>query len=198
MDEEGQQYAQLANAGYTGADVEGYDIDKDLSNRHRTVYVHKDTGKAVLSMAGTRLGSKKHRMADLGTDGLLALGLQSLSSRFQNSKKVARAAVEKYGEGNVSATGHSLAGSQALYLNQRLGLDAHAFNPGAPPSMVRKSLFDKLSTSLFKKPVTNRAVIYSTMRDPISILSPLVAGARTVRVKQTKKDPHRMDNFLPG
>jgi hypothetical protein len=196
MDDEARQYAQLANAGYSGADVDGYDIDRELSNRHRTVYVSKDTGKATLALAGTRLNKRTTRMGDLGTDALLALGLQSLSSRFQNSKKVARAAIEKYGQENVSATGHSLGGSQALYLNQRLGVGAHAYNPGAPPSMVRKSLFDKLSTSLFKRPLQNTANIYFTGKDPISILSPLVANARTVRVKQTQRDAHSLKNFL--
>lgn len=195
MDEQAHEYAKLAQAGYTGADVDGYDIDRELSNRNRTTYVNRETGKATIAFAGTRLGSKTHRLGDLGSDALLALGLHSLSARFKNAKKTARAAEEKYGQGNVNTAAHSLGGSQSLYLNQKLGMEAHAFNPGAPPAFVQKSLFDRLTGSLFKKPIRANATVYHTGTDPISILSPL-AASRSVRVKQKGKDPHGMVNFL--
>lgn len=190
-----RHYAALAQGGYTGADVEGHEIDRDLSNRNRTVYVNKESGKATIAFAGTRLGSKRDRMNDIGTDALLAVGLHNLSSRFKNAKRVARATEEKYGKGNVNTASHSLGGSQSLYLNQKLGMEAHAFNAGAPPSFVKNSLFDKLTASLFKKPVKKNATVYTTGTDPISILSPL-SNAKTVFVKQKVKDPHSLKNFL--
>jgi hypothetical protein len=194
-DEEMRTYAQLAQAGYKGAEVEGYDIDRSLSNRNRTVYVNRDSGKATISFSGTRLGSKRDRMKDIGTDVLLATGLHNLSSRFKNAKKVARATMEKYGTDNVDTVGHSLGGSQSLYVNQRLGLESHSFNAGAPPSFVKKSLFDRLTGSLFKKPVKKNATAYYTGTDPISMLSPL-AASRSYKVKPKTKDPHSMANFL--
>ena len=194
-DAEMHRYAELSHAGYSGRDVDGYDVDRDLSNRNRTVYVNRESGKATIAFAGTRLGSKRDKLKDLGTDALLAFGLHDLSSRFKNAKKVARATVEKYGAGNVDTTGHSLAGSQSLYLNQKMGLDSHAYNPGVSPGFVRKNLFDKLAGALFKKPVKSNATVYHTGTDPISMLSPLT-NARTVVVKQKSKNAHSLTNFL--
>jgi hypothetical protein len=195
MDAEGQEHAKLAQAAYKGDDVEGYDIDRSLSNRNRTVYVNRDSGKATIAFSGTRLGSKRDRWGDLGSDALLALGLHDMSARFKNAKKVARATEAKYGSGNVDTASHSLGGSQSLYLNQKMGMQAYAYNPGVSPSFARKSLFDRLTGSLFKKPVKDTATIYTTMKDPISILSP-ATGAKTVKVRQKTKDPHSMLNFL--
>ncbi len=197
MDEESSRYAQLANAGYNGSEVDGYDIDRELSNRNRTVYVNRENGKATIAFSGTRLNSKKHRLGDIGTDVLLASGLHEMSARFRNAKKVGRQAIEKYGADNVNTASHSLGASQGLYLNQRLGIEAKAFSPGISPSFVKKSLFDRLTTTLFKKPVKSNATIYTTGKDPISILSPMMANAKTVFVKPKSKDTHGMINYLP-
>jgi hypothetical protein len=84
-----KNYAKLAAGSYGQKDVEGYDIDKELSNRNRTVYVDKDTGKAVVSFRGTDL-SGSSRWGDLGTDALIAMGLGKHSDRMKNAKKAIR------------------------------------------------------------------------------------------------------------
>lgn len=185
-------YAQIAKGAYDGSVPEGYDVDTELSNRNRTVYVNRGTGKATISFRGTNVKNR----GDIGTDTLLALGLQELSSRFRNAKKVARNAISKYGEGNVDTTGHSLGGSQSLYVNQKLGLPSVSFNPGVSPGFAKKSLFDRLIPSLFKRPVRKNATIYTTGTDPISALSPLMSNAKIVYVKQRSKNSHSLRNFL--
>lgn len=193
-----QVFANLSHGAYGGGqDMShmGYEIDPELSNRNRTLYKHKDTGKAVLSFRGTELGTK-NKMGDLGSDALLALGLHKLSSRFRNAKHATARAVEKYGADNLTLTGHSLGGSQALYANSKHGIETHAFNPGVSPSFVRKSLMDSLSSQLFKRKPKKNATIYTTGRDVISGLSPLFTRAKTVFVKGKGKDPHSLSNFL--
>lgn len=188
-------YADLANASYDRNNVpDGYDVDSELSNRNRLVLVNKQTGKATISYRGTDL--KNNRKGDLGTDALLALGLTELSARFRNAKKHARAVVGKYGKGNVDTTGHSLGGSQSLYVNSKLGLPSVSFNAGVSPGFVKKTALDTLSTSLFKRPARKTATVYTTGLDPISALSPLLPNATTRVVKPTTKNVHSLANFM--
>jgi hypothetical protein len=190
--------ARLANAAYKGEDVDGYVIDKAYSNRNRTLYVDPETNKAVLAFAGTRLNSKKHRWGDIGSDALIALGLQSVSSRFRNAKKSYKSAREKYED--LQVVGHSAGGSQALYLNSKYAAPTVAFNPGISLPDSKKSLMDKLTSVLHKgRRTKSNATIYHVPKDPISMLSPTLVGANTkvVKVKQKKgKSAHAMDNFL--
>lgn len=193
-----KHYAQLSDGAYGGHDMShlGYTIDKEHSNRNRTLYHNAETGKAVLAFRGTELHTK-NKKGDLGTDALLALGLQKLSSRFRNAKKATGHAIEKYGKDNLTLTGHSLGGSQALYANSHYKVPAHTYNPGVSPSMVRKDLFDSLSAKLFKKKPHTNANIYTTGKDLISGLSPLLTRAKTFIVKQKKgASAHSLSNFL--
>jgi hypothetical protein len=194
-----KQYAQLSDGAYgEGKDLShlGYEIDPQHSNRNRTLYKHKDTGKAVLAFRGTELNTR-NKMGDLGSDALLALGLHGLSSRFRNAKKATAKALETYGKDNLVLTGHSLGGSQALYANSKHGIETHAYNPGVSPSMVKKSLMDSLSAQLFKRRPKRNATIYTTGTDIISGLSPLFRKAKTVIVKGKKgQNAHSLGNFL--
>jgi predicted esterase YcpF (UPF0227 family) len=148
-----------------------------------------------MSFRGTDLKSKQNKWKDLGSDALLAVGLQELSSRFRNAKKATKAAVEKYGHDNVELVGFSLGGSQALYANAKHNVKTTALNPGTSPGFVKKTLFDRLSGALFKRPVNKTAKIYTTGTDVISALSPMMANAKTVYVKQRHKDSHSLENF---
>jgi hypothetical protein len=191
-----RHYANLADGAYGSKEIEGYTIDPAHSNRNRTLYKNNETGKAVLSFRGTELKTR-NKMGDLGSDALLALGLHGLSSRFRNAKKATAKAIETYGKDNLTLTGHSLGSSQALYANSKHGVATHAFNPGVSPTMVRKSLMDSISAQLFKRKPRKNATIYTTGKDIISGLSPLLTHTKTVFVKGKKgENPHAMANFL--
>ena len=49
--------AFLQNASYHGSEVDGYTIDKSLSNTKGTVYVNNKTGKVTVAFAGTQFGT---------------------------------------------------------------------------------------------------------------------------------------------
>lgn len=202
MEEEGPQKAILADGSYGGKEVENFTIDRDLSDRNRTVYVDKD-GKAHIAFRGTNLsGASKTKWADLGADALIALGLQDLSARFKGSMRTTRKAIDKYGKENVSVLGHSLGGSQALYVHARTGIDAHAFNPGISPVDVRRSrgVFgpERVLTLFPKRPkYGENAHAYITRGDLISGLAPLVQGLQVHTVPtKVKQNPHALRNFL--
>lgn len=186
-------YAELSHGAYGAKDMShlGYQIDPELSNRNRTLYHNPETGKAVLSYRGTNLKNK----ADLGTDVLLGLGLKEISSRFKNANRAAKKTIEKYGKDNVVFTGHSLGGSQALYVNSKHGNETHAYNPFVEPKTPKAGLLTKGLFSLFKRPVQNNATIYKTRTDPISIFANL-SNAIVKTIKPTSKDGHSLKNFL--
>lgn len=196
-------YAQFAKAAYDpNADMShlGYVKDETLSNRHRSLYYNPETKEAILAGRGTQLKGRS-KLGDVGTDLLIATYLHHLSSRFKNFNKTAKLAKEKYGD-NLTLTGHSLAGSTAMYANSKFGIPAHVYNPGVSPGLakegIKKKIFDKLTFGLFKnRPVNNNLTIHTTGKDPISILSPLVANAKVNVVKRRRGvDAHALANFL--
>lgn len=131
-------YALLAKKSYeTGNErnVLGYDILHNYSSPDRVVYQHQATKHVVIAFRGTdptswSNGFQAKGFRDLTTDTILGLGSQNLfSHRFRNADKVTKAVVQKYGANNVSVTGHSLGGSQAMYVSKKYNLHAHAYNP---------------------------------------------------------------------
>lgn len=202
-----QKYAVLAQASYTRAKpVEGYTIDPEFSDRNRTLYVDDKSGKAILAFRGTKLsGDQSSKWADLGADALIAMGIQDASARFRGSRKVAKQVIAKYGKDNVVLTGHSLGGSQALYVHHRLfdKPEAHAFNAGISPVDVMRSkgIFgpDHIRSLFNKVPVWGKNVhSYITRGDLISSLSPHIKGLRThVVPMKDNRNPHALRHFLP-
>jgi hypothetical protein len=181
LDANVREMARLSDGAYGGKDVEGYTIDKQLSSPDRTAYV-KD-GKVTLAYRGTDFKNKSNTYRDLGTNALLALGLQDVSSRFKNAKKASDQAIEKYGKDNVNVTGHSLGGSQALYLSNKRGLQGSAFNP-----------FAGVVDSLRKR--TYNATAYVNQNDPIASLTGRVSGLKRHVIKGKKSNPHSLAHFI--
>lgn len=54
-----RDHAFMQNAVYSQAEVEGYTIDKQLSNSKGVVYVNNKTGKATIAFAGTQFAGGK-------------------------------------------------------------------------------------------------------------------------------------------
>jgi len=198
MDEQ-YLYAKLSQGSYGNQPVEGYDIDPQFSNQNRTLYVSKtDPTKAVYSFRGTDLATRSNKWKDIGTDALLALGLKDVSSRFQNALEATKQAQSKYKD--LTLTGTSLGGSQGLYVAQKTGLPARIFNPGISPLDVKRTkgaiMADSIANLLRPKAKSN-VVAYTTVVDPISSLTPFVAGVKTVAVKPKMRNTHSLKNFLP-
>lgn len=107
--------------------LDGYEKDTELSGPDRTLYYNKKTKKAILAFRGT--DTDNHMKRDVLTDLGLGLGLESHLNRFKHSMDVTERAIAKYGKDNLQVTGHSLGGSQALYVGQHLGVKGAAYNP---------------------------------------------------------------------
>lgn len=137
--------AKLSKGAYNQtAEIDGWKRDDQLSNFNRSIYT-KD-GKARVAFRGTDLKNSKTRWDDLGTDALVGLGLQDLSSRMKNAKRTADLATKKYGKDNVSLTGHSLGGSQSAFVSRATGLKGTGFNSGfSPVDTLRKRTYSNFT-----------------------------------------------------
>lgn len=180
-------YARLSMASYEKfgkRNVTGYTIDESLSNKNRVVYMAESSGEVVIAFRGTNVKDWR----DVTTDALLAFSGQKESSRFKNARKVTEQAIAKYGKERVTVTGHSLGGSQALWVSNKLGVKAHAYNPHVTAGEV-------LSGASFPN-----ATIHMNLSDPISAGSMFVPTGGGVEVKyDISKGPflgqHGISNF---
>jgi hypothetical protein len=105
--------------------VTGYVLDEELSNQNHKVFRDKhDT--TVVAFTGTQ------NLGDVGTDALLALGLQGYSTRFKESEQLITKVRDKYGNNPVLAVGHSLGGRLAEHVTDKNLVDKSiTFNKGA-------------------------------------------------------------------
>lgn len=175
MDEDLLLDAKLSKAVYTQEPQVGdWKLDKSLSNQNRSVYYNPQTKKARVAFRGTDLTNKKTRWDDIGTDILVGLGLQDLSNRMKAARKTTDLAVQKYGKNNVTTTGHSLGGTQSMYVNRKTGVKGTGFNAGVTP-------IDTLTKRRFKG-FTN----VTTDGDLISNWGRSIRGLS--QVKRTPKD----------
>jgi hypothetical protein len=173
--------AEMSRAAYSGAtEVNGWQKDVQLSGPDHAVF-HKD-GKAKIAYRGTNVKNKR----DLGTDALIALGLQDKSSRMKRAVRTADQVTAKYGKGNVSLTGHSLGGSQSQYVSRKRGLEATGFNAAMSPiDALRSRTYSKFHS-------------ISTASDPISKFTHHHVGkiGKKTTARQTKWNPHGLSNYI--
>ena len=128
-------YAVLSKGAYNPAAQEsntkalGYEIDKDLSSRYSTVYYHAGKKKAVVAYRGT----VPYNASDLYADAtnIFASSRRFVDSpRFRQADALYKKTVAKYGRKHVEVTGHSLGGSQAMYVGAKYNTKGIAYEPG--------------------------------------------------------------------
>jgi pimeloyl-ACP methyl ester carboxylesterase len=182
-----------------------YTIDSELSDS-RAVVITRPDGSAVVSYRGT------DHVSDLVPDFQIAMGYHSnplyqrvgavaahvVNDRFADARDRYARAKKKHGS-DVSVTGHSLGGSLALHTARAHGGKAVVFNPGSSPLAEP---FHAAYCTAFDCGYAERARIYSTGRDPISLSSYIFDQATDDVVKVAPKDrgdyfAHGLVHFLP-
>jgi hypothetical protein len=102
--------------------MNGYKLDKELSNHNQQVYYNPDHKKLVVSVAGT------HNLRDWGTDIFLGAGKLKDTNRYKEAKSIYDKAKNKYNPLQSMAVGHSLGGTIANYIasgnDKAYGLDS--------------------------------------------------------------------------
>lgn len=189
------EYAKLAKEAYMDPSEfvsDRYTVDFELSNRNRTVFYDNERETAIIAFRGTNPSN----VNDLASDAYITFGAEDISTRFTNAYAAVQRARLKYGYERVEVTGHSLGGSQALYVNRQLNVKAWAFNPGAGPGRFTSDVSDRvLGTVGLNYRHSNKANVYLVAGDPIS--TGYALSNQTVRyAPKRSRSAHAIDNFL--
>lgn len=171
-------HEHLASAAYyeNPESIHGYKIDAALSDQETRVFVKKigNVRKVIISFRGTS------NTQDIVTDIGIVKGERA--GRFIKSMDQTKKVIAKYGRANVEVTGHSLGGTIARYVSDKLGLKGKAFNPGASPF---EAVQGHVESGKNVKTVVN-------FGDPISNT---LAGGENVEIRiPSEKSPHSIED----
>lgn len=144
--------------------LDGYILDKELSNKTAKIYHNPETGEAVVAHRGTK-GAR-----DWLNNLAYATGLYEKTDRYKRGKKAQESAEKKYGKENISTVGHS----QGAVLARKLGKDT-------------KEIINVNPAYLGEKQRKNETVIRSK-KDIVSGLIPTAKKKeRNIEIKPEKK-----------
>lgn len=178
--------------------IDGYNIDRSLSNKRTRTYHNPETNQTVIAHRGT----KPTDMKDLKNDFLIATGMfnKKTSSRIRNAGKIAKGAEEKYGS-NISNVGHSLGGTMAQKTGRKLRAENSkvvGYNPGSSPLDIPKNIYNSVKNRI--NPNSNASIkarnvtTHTTGLDPIS-MSAMFHPGKTVIKKPRSVNTHSLDNW---
>ena len=85
--------------------LNGFKLDKNLSNGNNQVYFNEPNGKLVYNVNGTR------NLRDWGTDIIAGFGGIKSTNRYKQADKTLKEAKKKYKTENSIISGHSLGGA---------------------------------------------------------------------------------------
>jgi hypothetical protein len=187
-------FANLAQHAYKeGKDreVSGYNILPEFTTPDKVTYQHKATGHVVVAFRGTdpdswKGGLQSKSFRDLSTDLLLGVtGSGATSHRFHTAETLTGAVVKKFGKQNVSVTGHSLGGSQAMHVSRKFDLHGHVYNPHTTWSQA-------LTGAYFPQ-----LTLHQNVTDPISSFHyGATFGKKDIRESGFLLGAHGMENFV--
>jgi hypothetical protein len=160
--------------------IDGYEYDSDLSNSNTAIY-HNERN-VIIGFRGTV------NVDDLITDVSVIKGTSD-NIRFQQAVETYNKVKSKYPSKMIMATGHSLGGSLALYINSLYNIKVEVFNPGVGLGFLKSN------------PNRSNAMIYVIKGDPISALTGL-SNLGTLKVfnpinpEAGLRERHSMKNFI--
>ena len=116
-----KEHARLHQDVYNKADeragTDTYDYVGEDSTERVGVYRHKKNGKAVVVFRGTRPSSSLLNN-DLINDGHILFGQVGNTEHIGDHIRLIQKQIKKYGAGNVSLSGYSMGGSEAVHATQ--------------------------------------------------------------------------------
>jgi hypothetical protein len=169
--------------------IDGYVLDKDLSDDDVKTYYNSITGHAVVAHKGTQ-GN-----ADWGNNAVFGLGgvqAYKLTPRYRNAERIQKEAEMKYGAKNVSTLGHSQAG----LLAELVGRDSKeiiTYNKATNPFGLR--LTNKNQTDIR---ASNDPVSAAQYLNPFNwFKKPYADKAKniTINTKATGAEAHNLEQF---
>ena len=191
-------YAKISSVAYGKSKedrikkIKKYDLDDwDLSprsNKDVSILINAKTKEVVAGIRGTDVKNKQ----DLIDDGRILLGLEKTIPRAKQIEKVLYDVKKDVGKGyDLTLTGHSLGGTIAKTISDKLKTPAVVFNRGSSP--VNTNSISALWNRIFKR--ESKVIHYSTI-DPISAAAKLYGNEKDKINVLNKTSIHGLDNFI--
>ncbi len=201
LDTKRVKYSHLANVSYetyyktiekandylkSNNETNGFKIVESLTNKESTVLHNPITKETHVSYRGTDPTNIK----DVGADLAILTALEKKTKRYKNAENKFIKTVEKFGKDNITVSGHSLGGGQALHVAEKFGIKSYTFNPAVSARQVVNS------TSKVEQN------IYRTLTDVVSVNS--LFGGKNRKInhvrnsigKENLLDSHKLDHFF--
>jgi predicted esterase YcpF (UPF0227 family) len=201
------KYARLSNVAYATyyhgnnspqvkktleglPETRNFKVDHALTNRNATVLHDPTTGEAVIAYRGT----DPRNYDDIYTDAMIAVGKEHETKRFKDAEKLFHRTATKYGRENISLTGHSLGGGQALHVGELHDIKNVSYNPGMSPRQIKQGLRGRYAGNV------SRSTIYRTHLDPVSvgtlIATPKATNRELVHVHASSDSNYKQSHEL--
>jgi len=203
-----RNYAVLSKIAYEKNDprhvrdsLKSYNLDRiirflpGMSDDNRKTFYNAKTDKVIIAYRGTQ----PTNVSDLTADTAIFFGVERASPRFNEALRHAKAVERAAGKGRVEVTGHSLGGSEALYVSENTGIPSVTYNPGKTFQQFDllgryKQLRDLIDPSANKSNPANSKV-YSTHFDPVSFSADRT-NANVEYLWPCGYNVHAVDNFI--
>ena len=207
------KYSQLANASYTYynskgnagtvhegldssyiEDLNGFRVDADLSSRDNVVLHNSATGETHVAYRGT---ADREFFKDWKVNGEIAGG-STHTTRVQEAQVQFDRVVGKYGDSNLTVSGHSQGGHVSYEMAVRNDVEGFHYNPAINSTQVRNA-------GQYAGNVSQQMVY----KQPLDFASPLAYNknlsksntklniVHNLHGKDSVIDTHSIDNFAP-
>ncbi|CAL6396255.1 unnamed protein product [Bathycoccus prasinos] len=141
----------LKNPKYSHIDdLNGFELDKELSTLDDAVLHNKLTGETVISFRGTTSNIKETKafLKDWEVNSKIMFNPKSAENtrRMKNAFSNTENVISKYGKDNVKVVGHSQGGYVSSSIAQKMDLEGHHYNPAIAVRQInqnKKGMFFK-------------------------------------------------------
>ncbi|CAL6339443.1 unnamed protein product [Bathycoccus prasinos] len=131
-------------------DLDGFELDKELSTLDDAVLHNKLTGETVISFRGTTSNIKETKafLKDWEVNSKIMFNPKSAENtrRMKNAFSNTENVLSKYGKDNLKVVGHSQGGYVSSSVAQKLDLEGHHYNPAISVRQInqnKKGMFFK-------------------------------------------------------
>lgn len=172
--------------------VNEYSLVPELSDEHSVVFSTRETLGVTTKLVVAFRGTNPLKISDIITDVFITLGKETETERFVLAVEKIRRLQELYPVVPITVCGHSLGGTQAIYVSKIFKLKTYTYNPAQGISLKYLSEIDKHP----------QIRVLRVISDPVSCIAGLenvnglILFPQVSSLSMTKN--HSLTNFLPS
>ena len=172
--------------------VNEYTLVPELSDEHSVVFSTGETLGVTTKLVVAFRGTNPMKISDIITDVFITLGKESETERFVLAVEKIRKLQEMHPVVPITVCGHSLGGTQAIYVSKLFKLKTYTYNPAQGISL-------KYLEEIDKHPQIR---VLRVMSDPVSCIAGLENVNGLILFPQVSSlsmaKNHSLYNFLPS